>query len=1034
MKKVITNNISSLYKNINIRDEFEVSFGGYKKENNVSLQQFLNILNYMNVRSQKEKLNIEIVNILDINYKYDSINNNIYRISIEDINYLNQLMPMISSRKNHVIFSILANNEKFQIIRKEKDLKNRIDIDEYDLRFRLSKESVLSKKEIEKANLLSLTEKERFNIIFRYKQRTTLYLINNKDCTLKLEVSLVRQSNNINKVQENIREIYEIELEYIAKKNDSKMLDIMINEIETIKKAIYQIPFILDNTTSKKVVDEYIKLVFNEVTERQEVKTTYLMQPITTEIQNITDNIPARYTITDKADGDRYHLYIYDSKVYLISTNLQVIYTNIEVDKKYNDTIIDGEYVFIAEKQKFIFLGFDILYGSGTDVRKLVQLKERVQIMYELIEKCFSSKLHPKDYDGEFKLDKIIKYYQNELKLYVTDMIDTLNKSNNTILVKSKYYIFPMGGNDCEVFTYTKVIWDVMQKNIYNLELPYYLDGIMYTPIEQKYTKYIKDTKQFTYKWKPPQLTSIDMYITFEKDKETGKILNLYDNSDTTDLKIDNNEDKNESNVKVRNKVYRICNLNVSRIINDVERPIPFKRNDNLNQCHLYLEDGLVRDLEGDQVHDETVVEFYYNDELTIPEKERWVPIRTRYDKTEAVKKYGIKYGNNEEVANKIWRAIRNKVTIDDINILADPIKYNSYISVLRNRIDKSVIASERIQNEYYQIITKITKPQRSFRDYMKSNMIYMYCSKKKLVDGQEKAMTVLDIGCGKGVDIMKFYHPRIKYLVGIDIDANGLHFATDGALSRYDNFRKKTPYFPNMYFIQADGGMILKLEEQMKANSKMTDENRTLIEKHFGENRKKFDVINCQFAINNMFKDDNTLNNFCENINMYLNKDGYMLVSVFDGEIVYNKLKENKGKHTVYYTTNEGNNRILHDIIQRFKDENIKKTGITVDIFDAEHMNEGEYMPEYLVHKDYLIETLYNKCGMVVIETDTFENIYNIYSRFFREIGKYDNIEKSRDYFADIGKFYDESNEMNKSVFEVTKLNRYYVFQKINN
>ena len=1026
-------NISSLYSKVNIGDEFEVSFGNYKKENSVSLQQFLNMLNYMNARSQRDNLKLEVSNTLDVNYTYDLTNNYMFRITIDDIEYLNQLMPLISARKNHVIFSILAGNEKLQVIRKEKDIKNRIDIDDYDLRFRLSKETDLSKKEIEKEGLTTLPETARFNIVFRYKQRTSLYLIDNKDCTVKLDVSLVRQSNNINKVQENIRENYEVELEYIAKKKDNKIFDVLVDEMESIKKAILQVPFILDNTTSKNVVESYIKLVYNEVTERQEVKTTYLMQPITTEIQNITDNIPARYTVTDKADGDRYHLYIYNSRVYLLSTNLEVIDTNLDVDKKYNNTVIDGEYVFIADKQKFVFLGFDILYASGTDVRKLIQLKERVQIMYELIDKCFSNKFHPKEYDGEFNLDKIVKHYQNELKLYITDIIESLNKSKDKILVKSKYYIFPMGGHDCEVFTYSKIIWEVLQNNMYDLDLPYYLDGVMFTPIEQKYTKYIKDTKQFTYKWKPPQLTSIDMYVTFEKDRDTGKILNLYDNSETTDIKIDENEDKDESNVRVRNKVYRICNLHVSRSINDVERPVPFKRNDELHQCHLYLEDGLVRDLEGDPVNDETVVEFYYNDDLSIPEKERWVPIRTRYDKTEAVRKFAIKYGNNEEVADKIWRAIRNKVTMDDIYILADPSKYNSYITVLRNRIDKSVIASERIQNEYYQIITKMTKPQRSFRDYVKSNMIYMYCSKKKLMDGKEKSMSILDIGCGKGGDIMKFYHPRINYLVGIDIDANGLHFATDGALSRYDNFRKKTPYFPKMDFIQADGGILLKPEEQLKVNSKMTDENRQLIEKHFGEKRRKFDVINCQFAINYMFKDDNTLNNFCENINMYLAQDGYMLVSVFDGEIVYNKLKETDGRYTVNYTTDDGNTRILHDIIQRFKDVDIKKTGMTVDIFNAETMNEGEYVPEYLVDKDFLIETLYNKCGLVVIESDTFENLYNVYRRFFMEIGQYDSVDKSRDYFRDISKFYDETNEMNKPVFEITKLNRYYVFQKIN-
>ena len=44
------------------------------------------------------------------------------------------------------------------------------------------------------------------------------------------------------------------------------------------------------------------------------------------------------------------------------------------------------------------------------------------------------------------------------------------------------------------------------------INLPYQLDGIMFTPQNQIYTK-IKDLKYKIYKWKPPNLNSIDFYI-----------------------------------------------------------------------------------------------------------------------------------------------------------------------------------------------------------------------------------------------------------------------------------------------------------------------------------------------------------------------------------------------------------------------------------------------------------------------------------------------------------------------------------------
>jgi len=344
------------------------------------------------------------------------------------------------------------------------------------------------------------------------------------------------------------------------------------------------------------------------------------------------------------------------------------------------------------------------------------------------------------------------------------------------------------------------------------------------------------------------------------------------------------------------------------------------------------------------------------------------------------------------------------------------------------------VIGLERLQNAYYQLITKLGKPQRNFHNWIKSTMIYLYCGEKMLSKGQTKKMSVLDLGVGRGGDIMKFFHARVNYMVGIDIDANGLHYATDGALSRYNNFKSKFPKFPKMEFIQADAGTILKPEDQEKTIGRMTDENKTLINKYFGESRKKFDVINCQFAIHYLFKDDIVLNNLCDNINMYLEKDGYFLVSTMDADIVYDRLKKGEKKDTVYYTTAEGEKKICHEIVQKFQDtKDLKKTGLAIDIFNPEFMEEGTYYTEYLVQKDYLAELLYKKCNLVLIESDLFINKYKIDREFLLDIGKQDSQEKSKKYFADVAEFYDMKQDMNVSLLEVTKLFRYYIFQKIN-
>jgi hypothetical protein len=53
--------------------------------------------------------------------------------------------------------------------------------------------------------------------------------------------------------------------------------------------------------------------------------------------------------------------------------------------------------------------------------------------------------------------------------------------------------------------------------NKYTLEykLPYTLDGLIFTPLKQKYTRNVDDIKYQIYKCKPKEKNSIDLYIEF---------------------------------------------------------------------------------------------------------------------------------------------------------------------------------------------------------------------------------------------------------------------------------------------------------------------------------------------------------------------------------------------------------------------------------------------------------------------------------------------------------------------------------------
>ena len=363
---------------------------------------------------------------------------------------------------------------------------------------------------------------------------------------------------------------------------------------------------------------------------------------------------------------------------------------------------------------------------------------------------------------------------------------------------------------------------------------------------------------------------SIDFYIEFEKDRETGDVITLYDNS---------NEDF------VKGKPYRIALLHVGRKTPSGEQPVLFQQEQDKYKAYLFLEDGQVRDQEGYVIQDSTVVEFSYNNDLEIPDKYRWVPLRTRHDKTEAVRRHNIRYGNYFEIANKVWRSISNPFVIEDIQILANDATFIKHLNLLRTKIEHSVILSEYKENIYHQIQTSLAKPMRNFHNWISSILLYTYCNP---VYEHEKQLNILDFKCERGKELMKYYYTKVNMYVGIDTDYNGIISPTDGAISRYNQLRKTHPNFPNMFFVHANPGAILEYDEQMKVLGTMTEKNKGIMTKFFSSDQKKrmiFDRISCLSKVNEFLINDIIWNNFVENVKMYLKPGGYLFLITFDAE-----------------------------------------------------------------------------------------------------------------------------------------------------
>jgi hypothetical protein len=486
------------------------------------------------------------------------------------------------------------------------------------------------------------------------------------------------------------------------------------------------------------------------------------------------------------------------------------------------------------------------------------------------------------------------------------------------------------------------------------------------------------------------------------------------------------------------------------------EFPVPFKFASVEQLAYLYEdEDGQVRDKEDGIIESRTVVEFIYDATISDARNEfKWIPLRTRFDKTESVNKYKKSYGNEKSVAANIFKTIINPITIDTFTLLGTPMTFNieynrlnTLINEPESTLNKSLQDTSR-SNAYYQKRTDLGTSMRAFHNFIKKNIIGIYCK------GKDR---VLDMACGRGGDINKIIMADVKQYVGIDVDYAGLFQVDDSALNRYNKIKRNNQDITDMVFIHADGRALFESAVQNNMIKNMSTENKINIEKYLSP-KAKYDVINCQFAIHYMAGSEVTWNNFCENINNLIADDGYLLITTFDGRIVNNKLMENaeKNKWAVAYTNNNGTSQPFFEIQKLYNDSitNFNTPGISIDLYNAMISTPGTYITEYLVTPTFLIDSMYDKCKMELIETDTFSNLFELYHNLFMS-NKSQNIwasdlgqkqfESIRDYYLSVNgvdrtdsdlsalfdKFSNEEIEINKASYEFSCLNRYYVFKR---
>lgn len=448
--------------------EFEVRFGKIEKDkfnSNVSKEVFDSMYNSL------IKSNSFIDNVFTKEHSWNTPDGSLRQITILNTHKQNEQNKQ-NEQKNYYMLKTRIN-------------KKDVNSDFFDLRFSSQSETILNEEDLLKYKKTL----EKTPNVTRNKQRISfVYKIG------KIDMTIVNNDN------------YEIEFEI----NNQFVKDNINNNDNTV--VVSEIKNTLDFILNTCINFVNKNVVLKEYTELLKLHSPKFVgaQPVTLQKEHLQTLYKELYSVTDKADGERFFMFITkEGKIYFIDNNLDRIIKSNVLSTTFFSCLVDGELIFT--KSTFEFYAFDILCFNNIDIRMNTQ------------------------YLFKQRFDKLIT---------VMNSID----STKEFILYLKKFIYR------NVFLGSKLILEKENTSYNN-------DGLIYTPMNEPYPKTTKWDKLF--KWKPDSQNTIDF---FSIKNESNNSWDLYvQGHSETNVNV-NTKQKQQTTVPILFDVEKLCKENTEKI------------------------------------------------------------------------------------------------------------------------------------------------------------------------------------------------------------------------------------------------------------------------------------------------------------------------------------------------------------------------------------------------------------------------------------------------------------------------------------